>query len=78
LVVAPNPSTTYFSLKLLSVSAKPAYLQVTDAVGRVVEQRSKIQRNTVFTLGEAYRPGVYYVQLVQDGKKLTVKLLKLP
>jgi hypothetical protein len=77
IVVAPNPSATQFSLKLLTPSARPANLQVTDALGRVVEVRRNVQPNMLFTIGHTFRSGVYFAELVQDGKKAVVRLLKL-
>lgn len=77
IIVAPNPSTTSFSLKFLSPNAQPAYLRITDALGRVVAEQSNVQRDKVLTIGQPYPPGVYFAEVVQDGKRATARLLKL-
>ena len=77
-IVAPNPTTSHFSLKLRSTSNKAVSLYVTDAAGRVIEQRSNLQPNTVFMLGQQYVPGAYYAQVIQAGRVFVVQLLKLP
>ena len=77
LLVAPNPATTSFTLKLLSPSARPGYLRITDALGRVVEERTNVQRNSTITIGQQYRPGSYYAEVVQEGRRIVAKLLKL-
>ena len=75
--VLPNPSSHYFTLKLESGSNKPMQLKVVDEVGRLVDGKNNITANSTLTIGQAYKPGVYYAEVVQDGKKVTVKLLKL-
>jgi hypothetical protein len=46
LVVTPNPSINYFTLKFSSKDEAPISLRVTDARGRVIESRSKISANS--------------------------------
>jgi hypothetical protein len=77
ITAAPNPATRHFVLKVTSPSATPVHLRVTDAVGRVVEERREVQRNSRITIGHNYRPGVYYAEAIQKGKRTVVKLLKL-
>jgi hypothetical protein len=72
----PNPSTTYFTLILRSNSDKAVSLRMVDAVGRTVEGKSGLASNTTLKVGHSYRPGVYFAQVLQGGKMVTLKLIK--
>jgi hypothetical protein len=72
----PNPASRYFTLKVQSGSHKPVQAHIVDVVGRIVEIRQGLASNTTFPVGARYRPGIYYVEAVQDGKRVTIKLVK--
>jgi hypothetical protein len=72
----PNPASRYFTLKVQSGSHKPVQVHIVDVVGRIVEIRQGLASNTTFPVGARYRPGIYYVEAVQDGKRVTIKLVK--
>jgi rhamnogalacturonyl hydrolase YesR len=72
----PNPASQYFTLKVQSGSNTPVQVHVVDAVGRVVEVRKGLASNITFLVGARFRPGIYYVEAVQNGKKVTIKLVK--
>jgi hypothetical protein len=74
--VAPNPASHYFTLRIQSNSNKAVQLRITDVLGRGVEGRQGIAANTTLHLGHSYRAGVYYVQVLQEGRKATLKLVK--
>jgi hypothetical protein len=74
--VAPNPSTTYFTLKLESRSALPVNLRVMDARGRVVDAKSKLGANSTIQVGHGYSSGIYYAELIQGGTRRVVQLIK--
>jgi hypothetical protein len=76
LVATPNPSQHYFTLQVKSNSNKPPQLRIVDAVGRVVEGKSGLTANSTHRVGHSYRPGVYFAQVMQGGKVMTVKLIK--
>lgn len=75
--IAQNPSVTQFSLKVITQSAKPVYLRVTDGLGRVVDEQKNLPRATTVFIGAAYKPGIYYAEIVQGGNRRLVKLLKI-
>jgi len=75
-VAAPNPASTHFVLRLQGGNNEPVQIRVTDAMGRVVELRKKVNANSTITLGATYRAGVYYAEVMQGSKKITVKLVK--
>jgi hypothetical protein len=71
-----NPTSTYFTLRIRSNSQKPVELRVVDAVGRVVEVKRRVGANSTVAVGHQYRPGTYFAQVVQNGKKASLKLVK--
>ncbi|MBV5335170.1 MAG: T9SS type A sorting domain-containing protein, partial [Sulfuricurvum sp.] len=74
--VMPNPSTTYFTLKLESKYETPVNLRVMDGAGRVVDARSKLGSNSTFQIGHSYSSGTYYAELIQGTKRKVVQLIK--
>jgi hypothetical protein len=76
LSASPNPSPSFFTIKLSGIRAKEkATLIVSDALGRVMETRS-ITADGVLQLGDRYRPGLYHIQLIQGHNRKTIKLIK--
>jgi hypothetical protein len=47
-----------------------------DALGRTVEWKRNVAANSTLTIGNGYRAGVYYAEVMQGSKKITVKLMK--
>jgi uncharacterized lipoprotein YddW (UPF0748 family) len=72
----PNPSRNHFTLSLGSGSKEAVGIKVTDASGRTIERKSGIRPNTTLTIGAKYRPGVYYVEVIQGGVVQVVRLVK--
>ena len=74
----PNPSSNYFTLTIRGGNlSKAITLQVTDALGRVVEQRTNLQTNSNIQIGSNYKPGMYLVQITQGSVHEQAKLIKL-
>ena len=74
--VMPNPSTTYFTLKLESKYQTPVNMRVMDASGRVVDAKSKIGSNSTIQIGHNYSSGTYFAELIQGNKRKVVQLIK--
>jgi hypothetical protein len=74
--VMPNPSTTYFTLKLESKYETPVSLRVMDGRGRVIDARSKLGANSTVQIGHHYSNGTYYAELVQGASSKVVQLIK--
>ncbi len=72
----PNPAPDYFTLQLQSSNKQSLKLRIMDAGGRVIEVKQNVAPNTTFTIGHNYRPGMYYVEVVQGTERKTVKLIK--
>jgi hypothetical protein len=52
-------------------------MQVADLYGRLIETRI-LDANSRITIGDKYRPGVYFVRFEQDQTRRQLKLVKLP
>lgn len=77
LQVYPNPASSQFNVAVVPYSSpEAARLVIWDAMGRKVEERV-MQHGGVIQLGAFYRPGVYYVELLQGAHRSTVKVTKL-
>ncbi|TDO25395.1 HYR domain-containing protein [Sediminibacterium goheungense] len=74
--VMPNPSTTYFTLKLESKNQTPVELRIIDAGGRVVDARSKLGANSSIQVGHNYNSGIYYAEFIQGTQRKVVRLIK--
>ncbi|MES2371400.1 MAG: right-handed parallel beta-helix repeat-containing protein [Bacteroidota bacterium] len=74
--VLPNPSTTYFTLKIESKYPAPVNLRVIDSRGRVVDARTGIGSNSTIQVGHGYAGGTYYAEMVQGGLRKVVQLIK--
>lgn len=77
IIVAPNPSAAYFTLKLESKYNTPMMLRVTDALGRVVDAKSKLTANTILQIGHNYQAGSYFAEVIQGPQRRVVQLIKL-
>lgn len=76
-VVSPNPSTTYFTLKLKSKYQTPVSMKVMDANGRVIDAASKIAPNSSIQIGHNYISGSYYAEMIQGNTRKVVQLIKV-
>jgi len=72
----PNPSATDFTLVLQSPVNERVDMKVMDGIGRVVETRANVSSNSVIKIGAKYRPGIYYVQIIRDNKRVILRLIK--
>jgi hypothetical protein len=73
----PNPFSTSFRMNLVSQSEEPIALQVTDMVGRIVENHviNSFELSEK-EIGEAYPVGVYNIVLIQGSEKTTLRVVK--
>ena len=71
----PNPSTYSFRLLINRSDVRPLDIRVMDAKGRVIETISNITGN-LLELGHQYRPGFYYVEVMNEKNIQKVKLIK--
>jgi hypothetical protein len=77
LTVYPNPSSMYFTLKIESPKTKEKVsLRILDLNGRPVEQRNNLNPGQVIVIGNNYKAGIYFVELLQGTERKMLKLVK--
>lgn len=77
-VVYPNPSNHAFSLQVKSPDlSTPLQMQVFDQNGKLLEKRDKLSIGSITKFGEKYRPGTYYLRLIQGTRHDEFTLVKL-
>lgn len=72
----PNPSNSYFTLMIQSGDDKPIFLRVIDILGRVMETRANVVSNRILKIGEGYKSGVYFAEVMQGIQRVVMKLIK--
>lgn len=73
----PNPTSSNFNLKVSSGDrVNKIRMQVMDAYGRVIETRFVTGGQSI-SFGSVYRPGVYYLRVIQGKQSKELKLVKL-
>jgi hypothetical protein len=75
-LVMPNPSSTYFTLKLSSRFQTPVNMRVVDASGRVIEAKQQLSPNSTLQIGHNYVSGIYIVEMIQGNLRKSVQLIK--
>lgn len=74
----PNPSTSYFTLKVeTSNLSDRVVLRVMDIKGRLVEMKQNIQPNQTLRIGDQYRPGIYFIEVMQGAERTQTKIIKM-
>jgi uncharacterized protein YjdB len=75
----PNPTITGFSIVAESNNVKEKIaVRVMDLYGRTVEIRPNIVSGQTLRLGDQYRPGVYFIEMIQGSHRKQLKLIKQP
>jgi hypothetical protein len=73
----PNPSQDNFTIQLKGINKKDVItVQVFDQYGRLVETKKTYSGSTL-TIGERYRPGVYYLRATQSNSHTEIKLIRM-
>ena len=77
-IAYPNPGNKYFNVQVkTNDQTTKLQMQVYDQYGRLLEKRDNVVAGSVIRLGEMYRPGIYYVRIIQGDQHSEVKLVKL-
>jgi len=72
--VFPNPSSYGFTFTSENTYAE---IHITDASGKLLQTHSKVAAGTVFTFGENYVPGIYFIHaLNESGNSDVVRIVK--
>lgn len=72
----PNPSNNFFMLRPgNSISQDKITINIFDVGGRKVYTNAG-SANKDYRLGDSFTPGLYFVELLKDGKRSTFKIVK--
>jgi hypothetical protein len=73
----PNPSTSYFNLKVQSASNEPILMRLLDLSGRILEAKTGIQANSTIQIGSQLSRGKYIVEVIQGSRRTVRKITKM-
>ena len=76
MTVMPNPSAKNFTLNITGDATAPVILRVIDVSGRVVERKTLIANQSI-KIGDNYRPGMYFGEIIQGNERKIIKLVKI-
>ncbi len=51
-------------------------VRVVDALGRLIETKNNIPANGTSRIGDNYRPGIYFVEVIQGGESKRIQIIK--
>ena len=75
----PNPTTSQFTLQIQSSDLnEKVQVRVYDLSGRTVQQFNNLAPNQSLRIGGMYRPGMYFVEMIQGGQRKQLKIVKQP
>lgn len=74
--VGNNPSPDGFTIMMSGKKDQPILLTVSDASGKKVERKGRVNAVERLLIGASYKPGVYFLSVVQGQERRTVKLVK--
>lgn len=74
--IFPNPSTTYFTLKLNRTEEGSVILVLRDLAGREIERREGLNANGTLQFGEKLIGGMYIADLIIGTNRRSIQLMK--
>lgn len=77
ITVGSNPATTYFTLKLQSRNQASIQIRVMDAFGRAIENKLQVASNSTIQLGQQYKAGTYFAEMIQGTERKVIQLIKI-
>ena len=74
---SPNPSRNYFSVKVDSKSNEPLTVRILDNFGKEMEKHERIGSSGVLRFGDKLKTGLYFIEVIQGGKRKTITVIKI-
>ncbi len=72
----PNPSSNHFTIFTKSSNKQVLNVRVVDALGRLIETKNNIPANGTSRIGNNYRPGIYFVEIIQGSESKRIQIVK--
>jgi hypothetical protein len=69
----PNPSNHYFRIAVKSGWPTELNIKIYDALGRLIGGLKNVPVTGNFIIGAQYRPGAYYVEVLQGSERKILK-----
>jgi hypothetical protein len=76
IVAMPNPSAKGFMLNVSGDAGSQLMLSVMDISGRIIETKN-LSTNQFIRIGDNYRAGMYFAEIMQGNERKIVKLVKI-
>jgi len=74
--VFPNPSSTYFSMKVYSDDDSPCVFILRDITGRIIERRESVTPGRQIEFGLQMANGIYLAEIQQGEERKVVRVVK--
>ena len=74
---APNPAISYFNLVMSSDDMTPVSVHITDISGKMVETHEQVPSTGILRLGQGWRAGTYFSEIIQGRNRKVVKMVKV-
>jgi len=76
IVAMPNPSVKGFMLNVTGDAGSQLMLRVMDISGKIIETKN-VASNQSIRIGDNYRAGMYFAEIMQGNERKIVKLVKI-
>ncbi len=76
-IITPNPSADFFNLVVISDEKEPVTVNIMDISGRVVENHRKVTSKSLLRLGETWKTGTYFAEVIHGSQRKVVKIIKV-
>ena len=76
IVAMPNPSMKGFMLNVTGDASSQLMLRIMDISGRIIEVKN-VTSNQSIRIGDNYRAGMYFAEIIQGDERKIVKLVKI-
>ena len=74
----PNPAAIHFNLTVESNNKGGRIdMKVLDVHGRLIETKNNLLPGQVLRIGSAYRPGTYFIHVVQGTQSRALAVVKM-
>ncbi len=72
---SPNPSASYFDIRLSRAVARNSFINIYDANGKLVQKLQGLSSSTI-RVGDTWKAGIYFAEVVNGEERKTIRLVK--